>query len=145
MVEKGKLVDLVLWWLEFVGVKSEIVLKGGSIAWAQMGEANASIPTPEPFTMRPMFGVLGRAVGSTSAAFVSQLSLDREESQNYGVALSLVTAKNWRNLGKKDMKLIDTTPDIQVDPVTYKVTVDGEHITCESARVIPLAQRYDLF
>lgn len=144
-VEKGKLADLVLWRPEFFGVKPEIVLKGGFIAWAQMGDANASIPTPQPFIMRPMFGALGKAVGSTSVAFVSQLSLDQEVSQNYGLAKSLVAVKDCRNLGKKDMKLNDATPDIQVDPETYKVTADGEHITCEPAKVIPLAQRYYLF
>jgi len=144
-IEKGKLADLVFWRPDFFGVKPEMVLKGGFIAWAQMGDANASIPTPQPFIMRPMFGALGKAVGSTSVAFVSQLSLDKEICQGYGLGKTLVAVRGCRNLGKKDMKLNDATPDIEVDPETYKVTADGEHLTCDPAKVIPLAQRYYLF
>src|SRR5437588_9910928 len=104
-VEVGKLADLVLWRPEFFGVKPELVLKGGFIAWAQMGDANASIPTPQPLVMRPMFGAYGRATGATSVAFVSRLALDEGVPQRYGITKRLAAVRGCRGLGKRDMKL----------------------------------------
>lgn len=144
-VEVGKLADLVLWRPEFFGVKPEIVIKGGFIAWAQMGDPNASIPTPQPQYMRPQFGASGRAVGSTSVAFVSKQSLQHGGVRKYGLTKSLVAVKGCRKLGKKDMKLNDALPKITVDAETYSVYADGVHLTCDPARIIPLAQRYFLF
>jgi urease subunit alpha len=144
-VEVGKLADLVLWKPAFFGVKPELVLKGGFIAWAQMGDANASIPTPQPLVMRPMFGAFGRATGPTSIAFVSRTSLDAEVPQRYGLTKRLVAVTGCRSIGKRDMKLNDTLPKIMVDPETYRVTADGEDLTSVPAKVLPLAQRYFLF
>jgi urease subunit alpha len=144
-IEVGKLADLVLWRPEFFGAKPELVLKGGFIAWAQMGDANASIPTPQPVRMRPMFGAFGRAVGPLSFAFVSQLSMAEEVVQQYGLEKRLVAVRGCRALGKRDMRLNDATPVIHVDPETYTVTADGEVLRSEPATVLPLAQRYFLF
>jgi urease subunit alpha len=144
-IEVGKLADLVLWRPEFFGVKPELVLKGGFIAWAQMGDANASIPTPQPVVMRPMFGAFGRAVGSISLAFVSQLAMAEGVAQQYGLAKQLVAVRGCRTLGKRDMKLNDATPAIRVDAETYTVTADGEELRSAPAAVLPLAQRYFLF
>jgi len=144
-VEVGKLADLVLWKPQFFGVKPEIVLKGGFIAWAQMGDANASIPTPQPVVMRPMFGAFGGAAGSTSIAFVSQLSADAGVPQRYGLKRRLVAVRGCRALRKRDMKLNDATPVIRVDPETYVVTADDEVLRSTAAAVLPLAQRYFLF
>jgi urease subunit alpha len=144
-VEVGKLADLVLWRPAFFGVKPELVLKGGFIAWSQMGDANASIPTPQPVRMRPMFGALGGAVGRTSLAFVSQASLDDGEVAGYGLTKRLLAVRGCRGLGKRDMKLNDATPVMHVDPESYTVTADGEVLTCAPATVLPLAQRYFLF
>jgi len=144
-VEVGKLADLVLWKPAFFGVKPELVLKGGFIAWAQMGDANASIPTPQPLLMRPMFGGFGRAPASSSIAFVSEASLAGEIPQRYGLAKRLVAVRGCRRIGKRDMKLNDALPTITVDPETYTVTADGEHLTSVPAKVLPLAQRYFLF
>jgi len=144
-VEKGKLADLVLWRPAFFGAKPEMVIKGGFIAWAQMGDANASIPTPQPVVMRPMFGAYGRATGNTSLAFVSQLSLTDGVAQSYGLTKKLTAVRGCRALGKKDMKLNDATPKITVDPETYTVIADGETLKCDPATVLPLAQRYFLF
>ena len=144
-VEVGKLADLVLWKPAFFGVKPELVLKGGFIAWAQMGDANASIPTPQPLVMRPMFGAFGRAPASSSIAFVSEASLSDETPQRYGLAKRLVAVRGCRRIGKRDMKLNDALPTITVDPETYTVTADGEHLTSVPAKVLPLAQRYFLF
>jgi urease subunit alpha len=144
-VEAGKLADLVLWKPAFFGVKPEMVLKGGFIAWAQMGDANASIPTPQPLIMRPMFGAYGRATGSTSLAFVSQASLDASSVQRYGLTKRLAAVRGCRGIGKRDMKLNDALPNITVDPETYTVTADDEVLTAAPARVLPLAQRYWLF
>jgi urease subunit alpha len=144
-VEAGKLADLVLWKPAFFGVKPEIVIKGGFIAWAQMGDANASIPTPQPLMMRPMFGAYGRATGNTSLAFVSQASLDASTVQRYGLTKRLAAVRGCRGIGKREMKLNDALPQITVDPESYTVTADGEVLRAEPVRVVPLAQRYWLF
>ena len=144
-VEVGKLADLVLWRPAFFGAKPEIVIKGGFIAWAQMGDANASIPTPQPVRMRPMFGAMGRAVGGTSIAFVSARCAAEGVAAGYGLNKRIEPVRRCRGLGKKDMKLNDATPTITVDPETYRVTADGEHLTCAPAETLPLAQRYFLF
>jgi urease subunit alpha len=144
-VEVGKLADLVLWRRDFFGVKPEMVIKGGFIAWAQMGDANASIPTPQPLLMRPMFGAFGRATAATAFAFVSQSSLDAGIAGRYGVSKRMVPVRGCRSLGKRDMKLNDTMPVIHVDPETYTVTADGERLVSKPAAVLPLAQRYFLF
>jgi urease subunit alpha len=144
-VEVGKLADLVLWKPAFFGAKPELVLKGGFIAWAQMGDANASIPTPQPLTMRPMFGAHGRATAATSLAFVSQASLDHGAVHRYGLHKVLAAVRGCRTLSKPDMKLNDALPAITVDPETYVVTADGQPLRSEPATVLPLAQRYFLF
>jgi urease subunit alpha len=144
-VEVGKLADLVLWKPAMFGVKPELVLKGGVIAWAQMGDANASIPTPQPVYMRPMFGGLGRASAATSIAFVSKACVEQGAHESYGLHKRVEPVMHCRGIGKRDMKLNDATPRIEVNPETYKVTADGEHLSCEPAKVLPLAQRYSLF
>ena len=144
-IEVGKLADLTLWKPAFFGVKPDLVIKGGFIAWAQMGDANASIPTPQPQMMRPMFGAYGRATGATSLAFVSKLSLQDGEVDRYGLAKHLSAVRNCRTIGKRDMKLNDALPRINVDPETYVVTADGEELRAKAADVLPLAQRYFLF
>lgn len=143
-VESGKLADLVLWEPAFFGTKPEMVIKGGVIAFSQMGDANASIPTPQPVYPRPMFGSYGKAVGPTSLAFVSEVSAEHV-SKNYGLSKSVTAVSRCRTIGKADMKLNDVTPDISVDPETYVVTVDGQSLTCEPAETLPLAQLYHLF
>jgi urease subunit alpha len=144
-VEVGKLADLVLWKPALFGAKPEMVLKGGIIAWAQMGDPNASIPTPQPVSMRPMFGAMGRAVGGNSIAFVSQAAIDTSTVDEYQLTKRIEAVKNCRTIGKKDMRLNDQTPVITVDPETYKVTADGVHLTCAPATKLPLTQRYFLF
>ena len=144
-VEVGKLADLVIWKPAFFGVKPEIVIKGGLIAWAQMGDPNASIPTPQPVFMRPMFGAFGRASGETSLAFVSQASLAAGIPQSYGLQKKLSAVHSCRTIGKRDMKLNDALPRISVDPETYEVTADSEILHCEPATTLPLSQRYFLF
>jgi urease subunit alpha len=142
-VEVGKWADLVLWRPAFFGIKPEMVLKGGVIAYAQMGDPNASIPTPQPVYMRPMFAAHGGAVGSSCLAFVSGGSM--ETVAGYGLSKRIAPVKNCRGLSKKDMKLNDATPDIEVDPETYRVTADGVPLVCGPAVRLPLAQRYSLF
>jgi urease subunit alpha len=144
-VEPGKLADLVLWRPAFFGAKPELVLKGGLIAWAQMGDPNASIPTPQPVLARPMFGALGRALGATCVAFVSRAALEDGAVHGYGLAKRLVAVQDCRQLRKKDMKLNDATPRMEVDPETYEVRADGVLLRCEPAVRLPLAQRYFLF
>jgi urease subunit alpha len=144
-VEVGKLADLVLWKPAFFGVKPELVLKGGFIAWAQMGDPNASIPTPQPLFMRPMFGAYGRATGATSLAFVSQLALERGNLDRYGLAKRTSAVRGCRTITKRDMKLNDALPRIRVDAESYVVTADGEELRAKPATVLPLAQRYFLF
>jgi urease subunit alpha len=144
-VEIGKFADLVLWKPAFFGVKPEMVLKGGFIAQAQMGDPNASIPTPEPIISRPMFGAFGRALSSTSLTFLSQVSLDRGIQKQLGLQKRMAGVKNCRSVKKRDLKLNDYLPKIEVDPETYVVTADGVRLTCEPAAVLPMAQRYFLF
>jgi urease subunit alpha len=144
-VEAGKLADLVLWKPAFFGVKPELVVKGGAIAWAAMGDPNASIPTPGPVLYRPMFGAFGRAVTSTSVTFVSAAALASEVSTRLGLARRAVAVRRCRGIGKRDMIWNDALPRIEVDPETYEVRADGERLTCEPARVLPMAQRYFLF
>jgi urease subunit alpha len=143
-VETGKLADLVLWNPAFFGAKPEIVIKGGVIAYAQMGDANASIPTPQPVYQRPMFASYGKAVGPASLAFVSKDSLETVEG-GYGLNKKAVAVEHCRDIGKKDMRLNDATPEIRVDPETYRVEADGEALQCEPAAKVPLAQLYNLF
>jgi len=144
-VEEGKLADLCLWKPAFFGVKPELVIKGGMIVWAQMGDANASISTPEPVHMRPMFGAFGGAIGATSITFVSQEALKREVPKYLGLTTRTEAVADTRNISKLDMKHNDATPQIDVDPETYEVRVDGKLITCEPASYLPMAQRYFLF
>lgn len=144
-VEKGKLADLVLWRPAFFGAKPEMVIKGGIIAWAQMGDPNASIPTPQPVYMRPMFGSFGRATGNSSIAFVSQLCKQKGIAEGYGLTKRVEAVSRCRNIGKKDLRWNDALPKITVDPETYEVRADGELLVCEPATVLPLAQKYFLF
>ena len=144
-IEEGKLADLCLWKPAFFGVKPEIVIKGGAIAWSQMGDPNASIPTPEPVHMRPMFASFGGAIAATSLSFVSQAAIDAGIPKQIGLQTLAVAVSNIRNLSKADMKLNEATPNIEVNPETYEVRADGELLTCEPAKVLPMAQRYFLF
>jgi len=144
-VEVDKLADLCLWKPAFFGVKPEIVIKGGAIAYAQMGDSNASIPTPQPVHMRPMFASFGGAIAATSVTFVSQAALEKEIPAQLGLQKPAVAVGNTRKLRKQDMKLNDALPAIEVDPETYQVRADGELLTCEPATLLPLAQRYFLF
>ncbi|MEM8592812.1 MAG: urease subunit alpha [Pseudomonadota bacterium] len=140
-VEPGKRADLCLWNPAFFGVKPEMVLVGGSIACAQMGDPNASIPTPQPVYTRPMFGAMGRNVEASAVLFVSEGA----ETSHLGLAKETVAVKNTRGIGKKDMVLNDLTPEVEVNPETYEVRADGELLTCEPASELPMAQRYFLF
>jgi urease subunit alpha len=144
-VEAGKLADLCLWRPAFFGVKPEIVIKGGMIAWSQMGDANASIPTPQPVHMRPMFGSFAGARHATSLTFVSQMAVEQEIPQQLGLQKLTVAVSGTRQLSKRDMKLNDALPHMEVDAETYEVRADGELLTCEPATVLPMAQRYFLF
>jgi len=143
-LEPGKLADLVVWKPAFFGVKPALILKGGMIAAAAMGDPNASIPTPQPVHYRPMFGAFGKAL-STSITFVSKAALENPAVRDLGLARPLVAVENTRRIGKRDMKLNDATPAIHVDPETYEVKADGRILTCEPAAVLPMAQRYFLF
>lgn len=143
-IEPGKLADLVLWRPAFFGVKPSLVIKGGMIAAAAMGDPNASIPTPQPVHWRPMFGSYGRAL-KCAVTFVSQAALHNAEVAALGLQKPLVAVKGCRRVTKSDMVLNDATPEIEVDPETYIVRADGEHLTCEPAEVLPMAQRYFLF
>ncbi len=144
-VEVGKVADLVIWKPAFFGVKPEMVLKSGFIAQAQMGDPNASIPTPEPIISRPMFGAFGRALCSTNLTFVSQSALDRDIPKKLGLRKRVAAVKNCRSVKKRDLKLNDALPKIEVDPETYEVRADGQLLKCEPAAVLPMAQRYFLF
>jgi urease subunit alpha len=141
----GKWADLVLWRPAFFGIRPELVLKGGFIAWAQMGDANASIPTPQPLRMRPMFGALGGAVGSASIAFVSQRAGLEGGLAELGLLKHIVPVKRCRGIGKRDMIHNDALPKITVDPETYEVRADGQLLRCGPASKLPLAQLYSLF
>jgi len=144
-IEPGKLADLVLWKPAFFGVKPEMVVKGGFIAWSAMGDPNASIPTPQPVLYRPMFGSFGAATAASSISFISQAALLAGLPQRLGLKKIARAVRNCRTIGKKDLLHNNATPKIEVDPETYEVRVDGSLITCDPARVLPLAQRYFLF
>ena len=142
-VEEGKRADLVLWNPAFFGVKPEMVLLGGMIAVAQMGDPNASIPTPQPVYSRPMFGAMGQAVERSAVTFVSGAGVEAAEA--LGLRKQVAAVQNTRGIGKRDMVLNDALPDVEVNPETYEVRADGELLTCEPADVLPMAQRYFLF
>jgi urease subunit alpha len=143
-IEIGKFADLVLWSPAFFGIKPDLILKGGMIAAAVMGDANASIPTPEPVRYRPMFGAFGRASRATAWTFVSGLSLEDKRLPSH-LDRTLLPVRNTRRIGKRDMALNDTCPKIEIDPERYTVTIDGERIVPRPASSLPLAQRYFLF
>ncbi len=144
-IEVGKRADLVLWNPAFFGVKPEMVLLGGMIAMAQMGDPNASIPTPQPVYSRPMFGAMGRAVEHSAITFVSAAAQDAGIRGQLGLAKQTVAVRNTRGIGKRDLKLNDALPHIEVNPETYEVRADGVLLTCQPATELPMAQRYFLF
>jgi urease subunit alpha len=145
-VEPGKLADLVLWDPRFFGVRPHVVVKGGVIAWAQMGDANASIPTPQPVLSRPMFGAVPRVAAATSVTFVAPVALETEElADRLGLGSRLVAVRDTRRLGKADMPENDATPVVRVDADTFAVTIDGQLVEADPATELPMAQRYFLF
>ena len=144
-VEVGKLADLVLWKPAFFGTKPSLIIKGGMIAAAPMGDPNASIPTPQPVHYRPMFGAMGAALHATRMTFVSQAGIEAGIVQQLGLKSLIGTVANCRGVSKSDMRLNDYQPNIEVDPQTYQVKADGELLICEPAEVLPMAQRYFLF
>ena len=144
-VEKGKLADLVLWSPTFFGVKPDLVIKGGSIVAAPMGDPNASIPTPQPVHYRPMFGAFGKALTASAVVFVSKAAAKGKLRERLGIEKPFVAVEHTRDISKKSMVHNSATPDITVDPETYEVTADGELLTCAPAEVLPMAQRYFLF
>lgn len=144
-LEVGKIADIVLWKPAFFGVKPECVIKKGFMNFAKMGDPNASIPTPQPVFYRPMFGAFASANTDSAVLFVSQASVDKKLKQKLGLAKETLPVKGCRTVGKKDLVHNNATPEITVDPERYEVRVDGEHITCEPADKLPLAQRYFLF
>lgn len=144
-VEVGKWADLVLWQPSFFGVKPELVLKGGTIAYAQMGDPGASIPTPQPVFGRPMFGAYGKSVASGSITFVSRSAYEAGIKEALGLRKTVEPVQNCRSIGKKDMVLNDATPHIEVNPETYEVKADGVPLTCEPAKELSMAQRYFMF
>jgi urease subunit alpha len=145
-VEPGKLADLVLWTPAFFGVKPDLVVKGGAIVQAMMGDPNASIPTPQPVHGRQMFGGLGGSLGATCITFLSQAALEDDLGTRLGLRRMLAPVRDVRGgIGKRSMVHNDATPVIEVDPETYEVRADGVRLTCEPAEVLPMAQRYHLF
>ena len=144
-VEVGKWADLVVWKPAFFGVKPALILKGGFIAMAAMGDPNASIPTPQPVHYRPMFGAFGGALTRTSLTFVSQAGMAAGIGERFGLAKRLVAVKGVRSIGKKDMIHNDYAPHMDVDAQTYQVRADGQLLTCEPATSLPMTQRYFLF
>jgi urease subunit alpha len=144
-VERGKMADLVLWQPAFFGVKPAMIIKGGFIAAAPMGDPNASIPTPQPVHYRTMFGGFGKAPVATSVSFVSQSAIQNGIGKRLGLERPLSACKNVRSLGKRDMIHNSATPEIAVDPQTYEVRADGQPLYCEPAEILPLTQRYFLF
>jgi urease subunit alpha len=144
-IEAGKLADLVIWKPAFFGVKPELVVKGGMIAWAAMGDPNASIPTPEPVIYRPMFAAFGEAPRATALTFVSGAAVEAGIGARLGLSRRLVPVSRCRGLSKRDMINNDALPKIEVDAETYEVRADGQLLTCEPARVLSMAQRYFLF
>ena len=137
--------DLVLWKPAFFGVKPSLVIKGGFIAAALMGDPNASIPTPQPVHYREMFGALGKAVTATSTTFVSQVAYDNDVKGTLGLSRTIEPCRNVREVTKKDMIHNEAMPVVEVDPQTYEVKADGILLTCEPAESLPMAQRYFLF
>ncbi len=144
-VETGKRADLVLWNPAFFGVKPEMILMGGTIVAAQMGDPNASIPTPQPVYTRPMFGSYGRSVEHSAVTFVSAAAQDMGIADSLGLAKQTLPVVNTRGIGKTDLKLNDAMPQVEVNPETYEVRADGELLTCQPAESLPMAQRYFLF
>ncbi|SMR71038.1 urease subunit alpha [Aliiroseovarius halocynthiae] len=144
-VDVGKRADLVLWDPAFFGVKPEMVLIGGTIVMAQMGDPNASIPTPQPVYSRPMFGAYGRSVENSAVCFVSEAAQASDVRSSLGLAKQTIAVRNTRNIGKKNLMLNNATPEIEVHPETYEVRADGELLTCQPAENLPMAQRYFLF
>jgi urease subunit alpha len=144
-IEKGKLADLVLWDPAFFGVKPNLILKGGMIAAAPMGDPNASIPTPQPVHYRPMFGSFGGACHQTSMLFLSKLAMENDLASKIKLNSKIGVVSNTRTIGKKDMVHNHYQPNIEVDPQLYTVRADGVLLTCEPAEILPMAQRYFLF
>lgn len=144
-IEPGKMADLVIWKPAFFGVKPEMIIKGGMITASKMGDPNASIPTPQPVMMRNMFGAYGVALKKTSATFVSKVSLENNIVEKYGLQKQILPVENCRNIGKKDMIHNDASPEINVNPENYEVSIAGKVLTCEPLDVVPMAQRYFLF
>ena len=144
-LEVGKLADIVLWKPAFFGAKPALIIKGGMISAAAMGDPNASIPTPQPVHFRPMFGALGKARNATCMTFMSQLAIENDIANQLGLRNRVSAVRNTRNIGKKDLIHNSYLPNIEVDSQTYQVRADGELLTCEPAQVLPLAQRYFLF
>ncbi|MGO4429225.1 amidohydrolase family protein, partial [Streptomyces sp. MCAF7] len=144
-VETGKLADLVLWDPAFFGVKPQLVIKGGQIAYAQMGDANASIPTPQPVLPRPMFGAIGRAPATNSLNFVTRTALDDGLVDRLGLGKRFAPIRSTRGVTKADMRENDARPHVEVDPDTFTVTIDGEPVEPAPAAELPMAQRYFLF
>jgi urease subunit alpha len=144
-IESGKLADIVLWKPAMFGAKPEMIIKGGMIIGAKMGDPNASIPTPQPVIYRHMFGAYGKALYKTSISFVSKISLEKKNVHQYHLQKIIIPVKNCRNISKKNMIHNDKTPLIEVNPENYEVKVDGVHITCDPLSIVPLAQRYFLF
>ncbi|HKX31291.1 MAG TPA: urease subunit alpha [Blastocatellia bacterium] len=144
-IEPGKLADLVLWRPAFFGVKPEMVVKGGLIAWSLMGDANASIPTPQPVLYRPMFGAFGKATAATSVVFTSRAAIEAGLPAGLGLQKTALAVENCRRIGKSQMVHNEAMPKIEVDPETYEVRADGQLLTCDPAESLPMAQRYFLF
>ncbi|PIC86359.1 urease subunit alpha [Sporosarcina sp. P20a] len=144
-IEVGKMADLVLWDPKFFGVKPEMILKSGMAVFSLMGDANATIPTPQPMIYRPMYATLGKALSQSSITFVSQIAYDQGIKEKLGLEKVVLPVRNIRSLTKKDMKLNTATPHIDVDPQTYEVKIDGKLITCDPIDVVPMGQRYFLF
>jgi urease subunit alpha len=144
-IEPGKWADLVFWEPAFFGVKPAMIVKGGMIAVAQMGDPNASIPTPQPVHYREMFATRGGALGKTSLTFVSQMAMEARIADRYGLQKQIVAVRSCRNVTKADMIHNAWQPSISVDPQTYQVIADGQLLTCDPATVLPMAQRYFLF
>ena len=141
----GKLADLVLWKPMFFGIKPSMIIKGGAIAAAPMGDPNASIPTPQPVHYRMMFGAYGKACTATAVTFVSKAALETDLAERLGLERPLVAVKNCRSVTKADMVHNNYQPVMEVDPDTYEVRADGQLLICEPATELPLAQRYCLF
>lgn len=144
-IESGKRADLALWTPAFFGVKPDMVLIGGAIAMAQMGDPNASIPTPQPVYSRPMFGAFGRSMERSSVSFVSKAAHERGIGRSLGLSKATVPVERTRGIGKRDMVLNSATPEMDLNPETYEVRANGELLTCPPAEVLPMAQRYFLF